>query len=60
VLRITLTGLSFARNGAGGYWLAASDGGVFALGDTAFDGSAAGLRLAARIVGIASVGQGPA
>ncbi|HXQ61905.1 MAG TPA: hypothetical protein VN796_06180, partial [Acidimicrobiales bacterium] len=27
----------------GGYWLAGRDGGVFALGDAAFDGSLPGL-----------------
>ena len=25
----------------GGYWLVAADGGIFAIGDAAFDGSAA-------------------
>ena len=38
----------------GGYWLVAADGGVFAYGDAAFDGSAGGIRLAAPVVGIAA------
>jgi len=37
-----------------GYWLAASDGGVFAFGDASFYGSMAGRHLNAPIVGIAS------
>ena len=37
---------------AAGYWLVASDGGVFAFGDAAFHGSTAGRPLAAPIVAI--------
>lgn len=35
-----------------GYWLVATDGGVFTFGDARFRGSAGGLRLDAPIVGI--------
>ena len=38
--------------GAGGYWLVASDGGVFSFGNAAFYGSAAPLRLNQPIVGM--------
>ena len=38
---------------AAGYWLVASDGGVFAYGDAAFHGSTGGLPLDAPIVGLA-------
>ena len=43
---------------ARGYWLAASDGGVFAFGDAAFAGSAGGLRLNAPVVGVAGTPTG--
>src|SRR4051794_9164295 len=44
--------------GAGkGYWMAASDGGVFAFGDAEFAGSAAGITSHA-IVGIAKTNTG--
>jgi hypothetical protein len=38
----------------GGYWLVASDGGIFAFGDESFEGSEGGKTLNARVVGIAS------
>ncbi len=41
-------------NSYAGYWLVASDGGVFAYGGVGFFGSAAALHLDAPIVGIAS------
>ncbi len=34
-----------------GYWLVASDGGVFAFGDAHFDGSTGGLTLNKPVVG---------
>ncbi|HVM02004.1 MAG TPA: hypothetical protein VM263_04975, partial [Acidimicrobiales bacterium] len=40
----------------GGYWLAASDGGVFAFGDSPFLGSTGALRLASPVVGIVPTG----
>ncbi len=38
----------------GGYWLVASDGGIFAFGDAAFYGSTGGIPLNRPIVGMAS------
>jgi N-acetylmuramoyl-L-alanine amidase len=43
-----------ATSDGGGYWLVASDGGVFAYGDAAFEGSAGALRLEAPVVGMAA------
>ena len=42
----------------GGYWLAASDGGVFSFGDAAFYDSMAGQSLSAPVVGIAATPDG--
>jgi hypothetical protein len=39
-----------AGPGAGGYWLVASDGGIFAFGDAAFLGSMGAARLVAPVV----------
>ena len=39
---------------AGGYWLVASDGGVFTYGDARFYGSAGGTHLDAPVVGMAA------
>jgi hypothetical protein len=44
-------------NGAG-YWLVASDGGVFSFGDARFHGSLADQHLRARVVGMASTPNG--
>ena len=41
-----------------GYWLVASDGGVFAYGDAAFYGSTGAVRLNAPVVGIAATPDG--
>ena len=41
-----------------GYWLVASDGGVFSYGDACFFGSTGGMTLNAPIVGIASTPDG--
>ncbi len=41
-----------------GYWLAASDGGVFAFGDAGFYGSMGGAALARPIVGMAATADG--
>ena len=42
----------------GGYWLVASDGGVFAFGDATFFGSMGGIALNRPIVGMASTPDG--
>jgi len=44
--------------GGGGYWLVASDGGVFAFGTAAFDGSMGGKPLVAPVVGMAAAPGG--
>ena len=36
-----------------GYWLVASDGGVFTFGDAEFSGSLGGMPLSAPVVGAA-------
>jgi hypothetical protein len=41
-----------------GYWLVASDGGVFAFGDSSYHGSMGGTRLNAPVVGIAATPDG--
>ena len=40
--------------GVGGYWINASDGGVFSFGNAEFYGSTGGMRLNAPVVGMAS------
>ena len=40
-----------------GYWLVAADGGIFAYGDAAFDGSTGALDLARPVVGMAGYGD---
>ena len=42
----------------GGYWLVASDGGIFAFGDAAFHGSMGGKRLDKPVVGMAATSDG--
>ncbi|MGO9027038.1 MAG: beta strand repeat-containing protein [Acidimicrobiales bacterium] len=42
----------------GGYWLVASDGGIFAFGDAAFHGSTGSLTLNQPIVGMAATPDG--
>ena len=41
-----------------GYWLVASDGGVFAFGDAAFYGSTGSLRLNRPVVGVVGAPYG--
>jgi peptidoglycan hydrolase-like protein with peptidoglycan-binding domain len=45
-------------DGAGGYWLAGPDGGVYSFGGAGFFGSMAGAPLAHPVVGIASLPSG--
>jgi hypothetical protein len=42
----------------GGYWLVASDGGIFAFGDAAFRGSTGNLALNRPVVGMAATPDG--
>ena len=42
----------------GGYWLVASDGGIFSYGDAAFFGSTGGLTLNQPIVGMIGTRDG--
>ena len=42
----------------GGYWLVASDGGIFAFGDAGFHGSTGAIRLNSPIVGMAATPDG--
>jgi len=44
--------------GVGGYWMVATDGGVFAFGDAGFHGSLGGVHLAQPIVGMAGTPDG--
>jgi hypothetical protein len=41
-----------ASPGGGGYWLVASDGGIFSFGKARFCGSTGGIPLADPVVGI--------
>jgi hypothetical protein len=56
-LRAPVVGIAGTPD-AGGYWLAAADGGVFTFGDAPFHGSLAGSHLDAPIVGIADTPDG--
>ncbi|MGH9000563.1 MAG: hypothetical protein ACRDY7_14390 [Acidimicrobiia bacterium] len=42
-----------------GYWLVASDGGIFSYGNAAFHGSTGGMRLNQPILGMARTASGP-
>ncbi len=46
--------VAMASPDKGGYWLAASDGGVFSYGDAAFHGSTGNIALNAPVVGMAA------
>jgi hypothetical protein len=43
-----------ATSDGNGYWLVASDGGIFAFGDAPFEGSEGAARLVAPMVGISA------
>ncbi|HVA03568.1 MAG TPA: SpoIID/LytB domain-containing protein [Acidimicrobiales bacterium] len=49
---------SQASGGVGGYWLVATDGGVFSFGDAVFHGSAGNIKLTKPVVGMASTPDG--
>jgi hypothetical protein len=57
VLNKPIVGMGSTPDG-GGYWLVASDGGVFAFGDARFYGSTGSLKLNEPIVGMASTPDG--
>jgi autotransporter family porin len=52
-----IVGMAATADG-GGYWLVASDGGIFAFGDARFHGSTGGVRLSRPIVGMAATADG--
>ena len=52
-----IVGMAATPDG-GGYWLVASDGGVFAFGDAGFYGSTGGIALNRPIVGMAATPDG--
>ncbi len=56
-LNAPIVGIAATPDG-GGYWLVASDGGVFSYGDAQFHGSLGGMDLNAPIVGIAATPDG--
>jgi hypothetical protein len=47
-----------AANPGGGYWLVASDGGIFNYGSAAFEGSTGGTTLNKPVVGMAAAPDG--
>jgi ribosomal protein L24E len=47
-----------ATNDGKGYWLVASDGGIFTFGDAGFYGSSGNLRLNKPVVGMTSAPDG--
>ena len=53
MLRQPVIGMAVALQD-GGYWLVASDGGIFAFGSASFHGSTGGLTLAASVTGMAA------
>jgi beta-lactamase class A len=56
-LNAPVVGAAATPNGLG-YWVVASDGGVFAYGDAAFKGSAGAIHLNAPVVGMAATPDG--
>ena len=57
VLNRPIVGMAATPDG-GGYWLVASDGGIFSSGDAAFHGSMGGTHLNRPIVGMAATPDG--
>jgi hypothetical protein len=56
-LTAPVVGVAAFPNGLG-YWVVATDGGVFAYGDATFEGSAGGIHLNAPVVGMAATPDG--
>jgi hypothetical protein len=56
-LTAPVVGIAAFPNGLG-YWVVATDGGVFAYGDATFEGSAGGIHLNAPVVGMAATPDG--
>ncbi len=56
-LNAPVVGMAATPDGQG-YWLAASDGGIFSFGDAKFDGSMGGSHLNAPVVGMAATPDG--
>ncbi|MFP5377613.1 MAG: hypothetical protein ACLGIO_12640, partial [Acidimicrobiia bacterium] len=52
-----VVGMASTRGG-GGYWLVASDGGIFAFGDARFFGSTGAIRLNRPITAMAATASG--
>jgi len=52
-LNLPVNGMSATPDGQG-YWLVASDGGIFAFGDAGFKGSMGGSHLNAPVTGMAT------
>jgi ribosomal protein L24E len=52
-----IVGMAATPTGAG-YWLVASDGGIFAFGDAPYDGSMGGQLLQRPVVGMAALPTG--
>ncbi len=55
MLNKPVVGMASTADG-GGYWLVASDGGIFSFGDAYFRGSAGSLALQQPIVAMAATG----
>ena len=53
-----IVGIRSSTPDGGGYWLVASDGGIFSFGDARFFGSTGGIHLNDPIVGMASTPAG--
>src|SRR6202034_2518623 len=53
-----VTQLAGSHFSAHGYWLVASDGGVFSFGDARFHGSTGGVRLNKPVVGMVATPDG--
>ncbi len=56
-LAAPVVGMASTPDGLG-YWVVASDGGIFSFGDAPFEGSTGGIRLNAPIVGMAATSDG--